>query len=188
MNFSFRCRTVRDNLDLYYNYLYSNDFFFLTERDRLFIIFNLLYWFPLKSLSLFVVSKKNALSFHFNFVNIYANCVKALCSYAFLPICETMTDRICLGFKIYRNSHDLLASLKTRFKRKFKGIWFFSCVFNFNKNIVPWVLKNFPLNRRLLFFLLNKVLINTSSFGDLNNFSSHNFFRSTLGFLLNGLV
>lgn len=177
-----RLRAVNEVVNFYsQNQFYHNSFLF-TDQDKLLLALNLTYGFYDNKVLIFLVSKKKHMSSFFEISDFHSSCLKILFTYVVLPINESLGNRYCLGFRPYRDSHDIFYQLKSIFLTKTKSMLFFRTRFFSDLKINHWFRKNFPVDNFVKdFFILNSI-------SDVSTLSSYNFYFIFVRFLLDGLV
>jgi hypothetical protein len=177
-----RLKAVNEGSDFYHmNDLYYNSFVF-TDYDKLLVALNLRYEFYNNNLLSFLVSKKKHLSFFFEITNFHSTCLKILFSYLVLPIDESFGNRCSLGFRPYRDCHDVFYQLKSLFLKRIHSLWFFRANYFSDMKVNFWLKKNFPLDSFIKKFIFSNVICYRS---DLINY---NLYFVLVRFLLDGLV
>ena len=137
----------------------------------------------------FLILKKKAVSFFFELPHILFRALNDLANLIFLPLVETINDCNSFVYRPYRDSYDFFARFpKIFFSLKEFKHWFLK--FDLNKfTLSPdYLLRNFPFEKRLIFFLMTDVYTTQNYFKNRFEFSSFITFSVMLSFLLRGLV
>lgn len=159
-----------------------------TNLENLRMLLSLNYDFYLYRSYPFFISKKRGLSFFFDIPYIFSNSLTALSSLSIFPVVEMFSDKVICFYRPCRSSYDFVLSLKN-FLGFSDGLFWFS-TYKLNDLIIypQWLLKSFPLDKKILFFWI----LNSNNSIDSFNFSfsspNHNLYLSILGFLFNGIV
>lgn len=98
--------------------------------------------------------KTSGFSYNIPFIRFSNASLNCLYNIFCLPFVEATADKFAFGFRPYRDSSDLFFSIKKIFSknRAFSFCFKTKLKFIFPLKILPsfWLLKNFPLNRRIL--------------------------------------
>lgn len=137
----------------------------------------------------FLILKKKSVSFFFELPHILLRVLSDLANLVFLPLVEILTDSNSFVYRPYRDSYDFFARFPKIFvhSKKFK-YWFLK--FDLSKfSLSPdYVLRNFPFEKRLVFFLILDVYIAQIYCNNRFEFPSFITFSAMISFLLRGLV
>lgn len=133
----------------------------------------------------FYFSKKNGFSLFFQLPNFYMSCIQCLWNCSVLPIVDNDSDKYSYGFRPFRNVQDLFFEIKNSFLKKKLFLWILDFKFNFHTTLSNnyWLLKNFPMEKRILKSWFKPTFLNC--FPCIDN---SNIFFSLINFSINGLV
>jgi hypothetical protein len=111
--------------------------------------------------------------------------VGALANLAILPVVEMFSDKSIYMYRPCRDCYDLIFSLKTFFRLSDPRLWFYN--YGVEKIIISpgWLLKAFPLDKKVLYFWISNY---HRGFGSFSCSIYHNFYFSILCCLFNGIV
>lgn len=181
---SSRLKIIRDFLCFESECFYMPNFLKFNNLENLSMLFSLNYDFYLCRYYQFFVSKKRGLSFFFDIPSIFSNSLAALANLSVSPVVEMFSDKVICFYRPYRNSYDLVLSLKNFLSVYDEHFWFSTYQLKDLRISPKWLLKSFPLDKKILFFwILNSRTYNGSFYSP-----NHNFYLSILGFLFNGIV
>lgn len=133
----------------------------------------------------FYFLSKDGFSIFFQTPSFYISCMQCLWNYSVLPVIEKESDKFSYGFRPFRSVQDLFCEIKNSFFKKKLFLWLIDFKINlsvkfFNSN---WLLKNFPMEKKILKSWVKSTLL--WSFPCIDN---SNIFFSLVNFSINGLV
>lgn len=176
--------------DIFNNFKFFN---FINSAEKFHIALNLKYPTFLQVFSYFYITKSKGSCLFFDSPNIYVKCLHSLYNSSVSPIVEFKSDKFSFGFRPYRDCQDFFLEIKNFFLNNKKD---FSClnlklvsVLNFFSN--DWLIKNFPLEKRILKSWLNNNLLFSYSFSENKVYPFIGFtsiYNTFFNFLLNGLL
>lgn len=131
----------------------------------------------------FFVLKKGGLSRYFKFPNIYSLCSTELITLGILPLNNLVAPKFSFNFRPFRNSKELFFEIKKTLSNKnlLTSLSFVNFKFDLDFSSNGWLLKNFPLEKRIL-----KNSLKFSSYSEANFTSNLSYYF--INFLLNGLL
>lgn len=181
-------RMVRNVVNFYSLSFFKTNQFFFNDKEKLLLALNLNYNISCANFdNYFLVAKKKSLSFFFDFPDLYNSCVNSLCSEVVLPVVESLSDRIVIGFRPYRSYQEFYLHCKMSIFKFRKPFWFFISELNTNSTVTEWLIKNFPFDKLFLKQYFKSFKFDNRSFSSIGN-KVDNLFFILFNFLLNGLV
>lgn len=162
-----------------------NNQFSLSLEDRISFLINIRNFSTNTATHSFYFSKKNGFSLFFQMPAFYISCIQCLWNFSILPIVENNSDKFSYGFRPFRSVQDLFFEIKNSFLKKKLFLWIINFKFNFYANLSDnyWLLKNFPMEKKIL-----KSWFNPTFFRSFPCIDNSNIFFSLINFSVNGLV
>lgn len=116
----------------------------------------------------------------FSYFTFYTFCLDSLLKLSIYPFVEINLSRSPIIFYHYNFKCESIIEIRDIFLEGFKKLWYFNLIISDCINCInkPWFLRNFPLEKNFLKFLLGN-----------KDFSSYSFLLQTFfNYLLNGLL
>lgn len=185
-----RLRSVRDVYEeLRLLEVNNSSFLFLSSKDKLRLALTLKTNRFASVSNTFYIEKTLGYSLFFKFVNIYDNCFLSLLNNACLPIVEEKSNKFSLINRPFRNYSDAFIHISSLFNKK-KYSWYlkFQVIQKFNSSCNFWLFKNFPLEKKVLFYLLFNNYEPILCLENNKQLFRNDIYVTFLNYILNGLL
>ena len=155
----------------------------IQDKEKLSLAINLeipyVYYFDVS----FFILKRGGLSRYFKFPNIYSLCRTELITLGILPLNNLVEAKFSFNFRPFRNSKELVFEINKSLSNRnlLSSLNFVNFKFDLDLSSNIWLLKNFPLEKRILKSCLK--FLNQSEASLITNLSYY-----FINFLLNGLL
>lgn len=191
INFLSRLKSVRD-VSEEFSLIQLNipSLFFISATDKLRLALLLKASRFLPGANYFYSQRTQSYSLFFKFMAVYNNCFLYLINSSCLPIVEDNADKFSMIKRPFRDYSESYAHLKLLFTNNNEDFWFLKIevVSTFNISYKSWLLRNFPLERKLLLVLLLNEYDNNTYLSKRLLTSQIDIYATFLLFTLNGLL